>query len=131
MIEPPKYRRYFAEWLQVNLRRVTSVQALLRMEVRSYEDHLLMGVVHDFTVYLAAMPKERIEVHKRWPKDWWQAFRERWLPQWWLRRWPVEYEQVDIDQQIYLAVCPHVDADPQRQHLEWLAAQHDAFTVVE
>jgi hypothetical protein len=24
------------------------------------------------------------------PADWWQAFRERWMPKWWLDRWPVK-----------------------------------------
>lgn len=27
----------------------------------------------------------------RHPRDWWQAFKERWAPQWALRRWPVIY----------------------------------------
>ena len=27
-----------------------------------------------------------------WPRGWLQAVRERWLPAWWLRRHPVEYE---------------------------------------
>ena len=28
----------------------------------------------------------------RWPRGWLQALRERWLPRWWLKRHPVEYE---------------------------------------
>lgn len=31
--------------------------------------------------------EERADVS--YPSDWWQAFRERWLPAWWLRRHPV------------------------------------------
>ena len=27
----------------------------------------------------------------KWPRDWWQAFRERWCPRWWLARHPVLY----------------------------------------
>jgi len=27
----------------------------------------------------------------KWPADWWQAFKERWLPAWAKRRWPVQY----------------------------------------
>jgi len=27
----------------------------------------------------------------KWPKDWWQAIRERFLPAWWLERHPVLY----------------------------------------
>ena len=25
-----------------------------------------------------------------WPEDWWQHFRQRWAPAWWLRRHPVK-----------------------------------------
>jgi len=28
----------------------------------------------------------------RYPATWVQAFKERWAPAWWLRRWPVGYE---------------------------------------
>jgi len=31
-----------------------------------------------------------------WPRDWWQAFKERWYPAWAKRRWPVEYERYVI-----------------------------------
>jgi len=31
-----------------------------------------------------------------WPRDWWQAFKERWYPAWAKRRWPVEYERFVI-----------------------------------
>jgi len=31
---------------------------------------------------------ERIDVE--YPKDWWQAFKKRWLPGWAKARWPVE-----------------------------------------
>ena len=27
----------------------------------------------------------------KWPMDWWQAFRARWFPRWWLVRHPVMY----------------------------------------
>ena len=27
----------------------------------------------------------------RYPRDWWEALKERWFPQWALKRWPVRY----------------------------------------
>lgn len=27
-----------------------------------------------------------------YPADWWQAFRARWFPGWWLARYPVRYQ---------------------------------------
>ena len=41
-----------------------------------------------------------IQVQKReirYPKDWFQAFKERWFPEWAKDRWPVEYEVISID----------------------------------
>jgi len=70
--------------------------------------------------YIHGIAKERISVHKRWPKDWWQAFKDRWFPAWALKRWPVQWETIDIDQQIYQAVCPHIQDDPQSRHLQFL-----------
>lgn len=31
------------------------------------------------------------QITLRAPADWWQHFKERWAPRWWLRRWPVRY----------------------------------------
>ena len=32
----------------------------------------------------------------KWPWDWWQAFKERWFPDWAKKRWPVKYHHVTI-----------------------------------
>lgn len=32
---------------------------------------------------------DKIEV--RYPADWWEAFKERWLPRWAKKRWPIRY----------------------------------------
>lgn len=34
--------------------------------------------------------------NERYPEDWWQAVRARWLPRWWLRRHPVRYREVRL-----------------------------------
>jgi hypothetical protein len=34
------------------------------------------------------------------PRDWWQAFKERWSPRWALRRWPVVYTVHDISAKV-------------------------------
>ena len=41
---------------------------------------------------------ESVEKHTiKYPKDWWQALRERWFPRWVLNRWPVRYTVHHID----------------------------------
>jgi len=54
------------------------------------------------------------------PYDWWEHFRERWAPKWWLRRHPVITRRIVIE---YYRVCPHADVpwnDPHRKHINWL-----------
>ena len=74
--------------------------------------------------YLVGLPDQYISIHERWPEDWWQAFKERWFPNWWLRRWPVRYKEIDVERQIYKAVCPHVNVPQDATHFRWLA-EHD------
>ncbi len=40
-----------------------------------------------------------------YPADWWQAFRRRWFPAWWLCRWPVRYTEERIR---LLALYPQI-----------------------
>ena len=35
------------------------------------------------------------------PLDWWQAFRLRWLPSWWLDRHPIRWRKIRVYQSVY------------------------------
>jgi len=62
---------------------------------------------------------ERLPVHQvRYPADWWQAFKERWFPDWALKRWPVRWTVYELD---VAAVYP--DFRPS-------LPQYDAFEIV-
>jgi hypothetical protein len=52
--------------------------------------------------------------------------KERWLPEWALSRWPVQYEKIDVSEQKYV-VCPHIQDQPQHRHLEWMALTYDGL----
>ena len=43
------------------------------------------------------------EVSVTWPKGWWQAFRLRCFPRWWLRRHPVKYRRESLRASIDMA----------------------------
>lgn len=88
-----------------------------------HDDYLLRKQIRRMVTYIHAMPREKISVHKKWPADWWQAFRARWFPRWWLRRYPVRYDRVDIEQTIYGPICPHLFHEDQFKHLRWMT--HD------
>lgn len=79
------------------------------------------GLKVEVVAFVAAMPSKRIEINKEWPRDWWQAFRKRWFPQWWLTRHPVRHDRVYVSQQLYSNVCPHLQKEETSTHLEFLA----------
>ena len=33
----------------------------------------------------------------QWPAGWWQAVKDRWFPAWALKRWPVQYDGVEVE----------------------------------
>lgn len=68
----------------------------------SLDDRLMMDAIsaevyHDaahrmictltYDVYGEKREPRRVQ----WPATWWDAFKQRWFPKWWLRRWPVRY----------------------------------------
>lgn len=70
--------------------------------------------------HILGIEGEQITVSKQWPRDWWQAVRERFMPQWWLLRHPVVYDEINIDERQFLAVCPHVHIESPDRHIEWM-----------
>lgn len=47
--------------------------------------------------HITAMVRGSTVTEIEYPLDWWQAFRERWLPNWWLKRYPVDCIRWQID----------------------------------
>ena len=47
------------------------------------------------------------------------------MPKWWLHRHPVQYDEVDIEEQRYTAVCPHLDTGDAEhsKHIIWMGKQ--------
>lgn len=55
-------------------------------------DRILYEIRFRVRGYLLGETLETIVKH--YPKDWWQAFKERWFPRWAKIRWPVEYTEL-------------------------------------
>ena len=51
-------------------------------------------------------------VHIQYPKDWWQAFKERWYPAWLKRKYPVVYRKRKIDFYAMYPEYKHKTEDP-------------------
>lgn len=57
-----------------------------------------------------------------WPDGVWQMFKERHLPEWFKRIWPVRYhtEEITITTNHYF-VCPHLVEDSRERHIQFMA----------
>ena len=108
----------------IPLRDFTSIKSSL--EYHSEFDHRLNAMVLQIGACVVGMPKERLVVHKAWPRDWWQAVKFRFFPAWLERRFPVVYDSIHIDRQIYGGICPHLNIPDQNgQHLHFLMQCND------
>ena len=92
---------------RIDLHLRKNVSAELRDDPSSLMDY----VQWDFRTYVLGMPSDRLVLHRKWPADWVQAVKERWLPRWILKRWPVRYDRIDLDVQKYARICPHLEGN--------------------
>jgi hypothetical protein len=116
--------RYAAELLHVSANGIVQTGYLRdKLDISTRFDQAIGSTVLTLDSYVHALSDERIQVSKRWPKTWWDAFKERWFPSWLKAHFPVVWDGFEIDQQIYLAVCPHITDKKQKRHLEWMAVQ--------
>lgn len=120
-----KLHEYVAERIRLTSVDYFSDAALGTMgaELDSFLDKTVKAVGLRLRAYVYAMPKETIEIHLKYPEGWWQALRERWLPSWWLKRWPIVYVRVDITEKRYGPVCPHLAGVRNDEHLQWMAEE--------
>ncbi|KKM76749.1 hypothetical protein LCGC14_1377010 [marine sediment metagenome] len=63
------------------------------VEFTAHLDHAANLMVLTLTAGVAG---ERVS-EVRYPRDWWQAVREKFLPKWWLQRFPVQYHTWKAD----------------------------------
>ena len=129
MFQDAEYKRYAAEKVRLNVDRSIDTREMdatrSRAKMESAFDIAENSMLLQLTTYMHGMADERVQIDKKWPKTWWDAFKERWFPKWILSRWPVEYDRIYVDQVIYKAVCPHLQDDEQNQHLEWMAFESE------
>lgn len=111
--------------------RVTGIHAMPHSQLlhlsdkrlSTYIDHAIQATILQVQAGLHAMVKERIVVKEKWPATWQDAVKDRWFPAWAIRRWPVAYRTIDIDQKIYGPICTHQLSEPARTHLQWMMAK--------
>lgn len=84
------------ELLKVNIvKYVTQEFAIHHLKLSSRQDDFLRAMVLKLEGHVLSENLERYEIE--YPKDWWQAFKERWFPERLLEKYPVVYTQEIID----------------------------------
>lgn len=118
--------RHVAELVTVKVHRRFDPRTFRTLvDVDAFIEHNTRSMVVELSSHLAAIGNEHISFHKKWPRTWWDAFKCRWFPTWLLRRYPADYDSVDIEEPRYKAVCPHLPIEREQTHLEWLS-QYDS-----
>lgn len=82
------------------------VQLRDAVSIESVYDHMIQGFAYKLRYEILGQQLEERVVE--YPADWWQAFRSRWFPSWWLRRRPVRFEQVRMR---LLGLYPQIPID--------------------
>jgi hypothetical protein len=113
---------------EMNLRGMKFCENHAEFSVRfnDFTGRLVAGI-STFVLAMDGATEEKSTVMEevKVPVDWWQAFRERWAPAWWLRRWPVVYRTIatkTIRNQTIQRLCPHVNVKTQDDSrcFQWL-----------
>jgi hypothetical protein len=96
--------------VKFDIRKTVSKQVVSSLSARATSDMLaeqislqLQGLMLGNTIH------REIRGTVRWPRSWWQAFKEAWYPQWLAKRFPVQYSEAETSTE-FIHVCPHLDA---------------------
>ena len=92
---------------------------LANAEFRVAEDWISKMLIAKMTTYVLGMNEKRIQW--KCPCDWWEAVKYQFAPAWFLRRWPVRYDEIDEPQfeAVYLSLHgDKITMDPGRRYRE-------------
>jgi hypothetical protein len=95
-IEDIIYEKVLIERLPIHARLILA--GLDNLSIRKTFDleYAAAGqMVMQLTAFINGLKLGSITV--RYPENWWQAFREHWFPQWWLKSHPVQYTSRTIE----------------------------------
>lgn len=107
-----QYKTIELEKLRLGLSHAISNELLdADVNVRHFITDMMVAEVRGF-VWAEKESVRRQEI--KYPRDWWQAVKERFAPRWFLIRYPVDYKVVVLDVK---AIYPDFNpAMPKHQH---------------
>jgi|ERR1700739_449089 len=94
------------------------------LRMSSWEDRCTRDLVISLRSFLLEGHKEvRTDTRVlKTPSNPWQLFKEMYMPEWFVKRWPVTYITQDVPVATHhYFMCPHMNVPPDRpEHLYWL-----------
>jgi hypothetical protein len=127
-----RIRDVTVELIKTNIKRRIS-REIIKDYQGSYNldvyDLMADQIVIEFTAFMAGKVTNQIHVDVEYPTNWWEAFKDRWFPDWMLAKWPVKYTRILIDEPQF-AICPHLPSEQKLIHYEWLRDQPVAEETV-
>lgn len=102
--------------VRFGLSSLVGKQALDDMRMEVYMDYLTNQIVVAFSSVLLGRETMKTVIDTvRYPATWRDAFKERWFPKFLKRRFPVKYEEKNIEVHIW-NICPHLNIASPRGH---------------
>ncbi len=109
------------EKINLSVRHCVSKRMLDHSKLNVVEDVMADELAMQLDTYVMGMADETISIHERWPKTWLDAVKQRWFPLWAVKRWPVNFKHIDVEEKIYKVVCPHLESPDNRQCYEFMS----------
>jgi hypothetical protein len=86
------------EWNKLIAHRPLSDHFLELMDAPQIVAERVMNYFTDVVVVWPVAKRQLLSY--QWPLTWWDAFKERWFPEWAKGRWPVRYKRIRLDELI-------------------------------
>ncbi len=94
-----------------------SDQLLAGMQYKEFKDEVIHQMICSLEYEVFGI-KRTIKKEIKRPIDWWNAIKERFFPKWLLKRFPVNFEMIPIDIEVW-KVCPHLNRAVEYDHVSW------------
>ncbi len=110
LLEDDQFKRIVLERLQFHLHRKFLFNVLDRIDIRLVPDSIAKVLAADIEFYFVGEKVDERQKIIRYPLDWWQSFKERFLPDWLKKKFPILYREiiVKIERKAVYPQLPHM-----------------------
>ena len=81
--------------VRVGMDMIVTDNMLMDSQSEIVSDYVINGIRVSLRGYLLGEVVQHEEIS--YPRDWWEAFKERWFPKWAKIKWPVQYRKTVMD----------------------------------